>query len=215
MADIAYWDGEYTKEIEELKNLMLFIGNQSADGQEEKLDEAKQKLVRIATLKKNFNIEMRQLYEPNLRLRYNAKMTGYDKDVEKLKAQLEEAKTRLGRSELGVGEEHKGNDDYLDGALNVQGNTNSVLQNTINTAKEAQASGENTLEKLEEQRQQINEIGKSILDMRENLDYSMTLIGNFTKRMATDKCIQAFALVNMLLLLGVIIFVLLKKQGAI
>lgn len=158
---------------------------------------------------------MRQLYEPNLRLRYNAKMTGYDKDVEKLKAQLEEAKTRLGRSELGVGEEHKGNDDYLDGALNVQGQTTSVLQNTIDRAKEAQASGENTLEKLEEQRQQINEIGKSILDMRENLDYSMTLIGNFTKRMATDKCIQAFALVNMLLLLGVIIFVLLKKEGAI
>lgn len=215
MADIAYWDGEYTKEIEELKGSLLMLGNQSAQDQADMLAKSKEKMARIAVLKKSYNIEMRQLHEPNLRLAYNSKMAGYDKDVEMMKRQLKEAENRVDRMELGVGQEHKGNDDYLDGALNVQSQATGVLEDTIARAKEAQQTGDATIEKLHEQRQQIEEIGKSILDMRENLDYSMTLIGNFTKRMATDKCIQAFAMVNSLLLLGVIIFVLLKKNGQV
>jgi SNARE protein len=75
---------------------------------------------------------------------------------------------------------------------------------------ESKATGMMTLEELDRQKNQINAVDENVMRMEDNLKRADTLIKAFGKRMATDKLIQAFACINVLLIVGVVIYSIVK-----
>ena len=70
-----------------------------------------------------------------------------------------------------------------------------------------------TLEELERQRNVLSNIEQEIDRVDDNLARAEALLKQFGKRMASDKFIQCFAVLNCLLLLGVIIYAVTKGGG--
>jgi hypothetical protein len=67
--------------------------------------------------------------------------------------------------------------------------------------------GTATVEQLKGQREQIIEIEREVDQMDSNLVRAEKLVFNFTRRMATDRIIQVFATINVVVLLGLILYV--------
>ena len=70
-----------------------------------------------------------------------------------------------------------------------------------------------TLEELQRQRETIQRINDDGNRMNDNLARAEQLLKQFGKRMASDKFIQCFALLNCLLLVGVVFYAIRKKDG--
>lgn len=101
-------------------------------------------------------------------------------------------------------------DLLLDGAENLQDKTQQALENTKFMITESKNTGMLTLEELERQRQQINSVDNNVGRLEDNLNRADKLIKTFGKRMATDKLIQCFACVNILLIVGVVVYSIVK-----
>ena len=84
--------------------------------------------------------------------------------------------------------------------------------NTNRLVKESIEVGEATMEELLQQREQIRNIDNEAMRIEDNLQRADKLIKAFGKRMATDKLIQCFACINILLLVGVIVYVVIKDR---
>lgn len=63
-------------------------------------------------------------------------------------------------------------------------------QSTLNIVGDTEELGSATLEQLVKQRQQLEDVHKTVLRVDEALNRSDALIRTFGKRMATDKIIQ-------------------------
>jgi SNARE protein len=72
--------------------------------------------------------------------------------------------------------------------------------------------GVSTLEELQRQREVIQNIENEADRMDDNLARAEALLKQFGKRMASDKFIQCFAVINCLLLLGVVLYAVLRKK---
>ena len=95
----------------------------------------------------------------------------------------------------------------------IQDKTKSSLQNTKNLVKASKEVGEATMEELLAQREQIRNIDTEVMRIDDNLNRADKLIKTFGKRMATDRFIQCFALINILLLAGVVIYSAVRGKG--
>lgn len=93
----------------------------------------------------------------------------------------------------------------------IQDKTKSSLQNTKNMVAASKHVGEATMEELLRQREQIRTIDEEAMRIEDNLTRADKLIKTFGKRMATDRMIQCFACVNILLLVGVVVYTIVKK----
>mmetsp|Transcript_19208 Transcript_19208/g.40048 ORF Transcript_19208/g.40048 Transcript_19208/m.40048 type:complete len:91 (-) Transcript_19208:86-358(-) len=62
------------------------------------------------------------------------------------------------------------------------------------------------------QRDQIKDITEEVMQIEDNLSRADKLIKTFGRRMATDKFIQCFTCVNVLLLVGVIVYAVVSKD---
>ena len=72
--------------------------------------------------------------------------------------------------------------------------------------EESKQVGAATLDQLRAQREQMNDIEKEIDVMDSNLTRAGKLVTSFAKRMATDKFIQGFSVLNICVLVGLIIY---------
>jgi hypothetical protein len=70
-----------------------------------------------------------------------------------------------------------------------------------------------TLQELQQQREQITEIEKEVDQMDNNLIRAEKLISNFAKRMATDRIIQMFTAVNIVIMLSLILYVVISGNS--
>merc|ERR1712038_2231407 len=86
----------------------------------------------------------------------------------------------------------------------------NALNNITSTIKETKDVAVTTLEELERQEEQIQNIDKNVGNIEGNLNRSDKLIKMFRKRIATDKVIQAFACINILLILCVIVYAVVR-----
>jgi SNARE protein len=76
--------------------------------------------------------------------------------------------------------------------------------------EESKEVGMQTAEELQRQRAQLSNIDNDVMRMEDNLKRADRLIKTFGKRMATDKLIQCFACTNILLIVGVVVYVAVK-----
>ena len=101
----------------------------------------------------------------------------------------------------------------LDDMNNIQDKTEASIQRTKQIVAASKQIGDTTLEEQLAQREQTRTIGKETDRVEENLNTSDKLIKRFGRRIATDRFIQCFACINILLLMGVVVYAMLKKGG--
>lgn len=186
------------------------------------MEEADDRLRGAAGTKRSFKMEIRLVQDIKERRRLEGVLQGMDQELRTLKADLKALQADENRGELFVsGGGGNGEDDeqdptmagsnMLNEASRLQDKTQDSLQNTRNMIAASKEVGVSTLEELQRQREVINNIDKEADRLDDNLARAEALMKQFGKRMAGDKFIQCFAVINCLLLLGVVIYAILKK----
>ena len=99
----------------------------------------------------------------------------------------------------------------LNEASRIQDKTQASIDQIARMTAEAKDVGMDTMEELRRQREQIASIDEEAQKIEDNLKRADKLIRNFGRRMATDKLIQCFACLNVLLLVAVVVYSIVKK----
>lgn len=171
---------------------------------------------------RSLKAEIRIVADPNESHQYKKELSSFEQTLAQLTTDIQSLKQREKRNALFLDANTDGNvspdnndpfksgDKLLDGADKIQDKTQQSLFNTANMIAESKQTGMMTLEELERQRNQLDNTGQNINRMEDNLKTSDKLIKTFGKRMATDKLIQAFTCLNILLIVGVVIYSVVK-----
>lgn len=214
MADVAYWDDSFESAIKELEDVLLSFDGLSMDEQTDRFYIAEDRLKRIKSVRKSFNLELRQITDQGRRATYNAKLRGYDQEVKKLEGDMARIKARVEHIELtGTAAESKDNNSYLAATENIQDETERALDRTKQLVENANDVADETIDELKRQREQINSVTNQLITMEDSIEYADKLLKDFSKRMMTDKCIQVFAMLNMVVLIVVIIVAIMSQNG--
>jgi len=226
MADIQYWEDTLTEEIEHVQHIL--DGVQSLSDPVEKaaaLEEADDHLRSATGTKRSFKMEIRLVQDPNQRSKYSKRLKRMEQELRTLKADLKALQAVEDRGELFIadGNGSMGPDGEFDStaagtnmlneASALQDKTQDALGNTKNMIAASKEVGVATLEELQRQREVITNIDKEADRLGDNLARAEALVKQFGKRMAGDKFIQCFAVINCLLFLGVIIWAIFKGKG--
>jgi novel plant SNARE len=169
-------------------------------------------------------METRLVADVNARRKYETRLQRLDQQLNTLQADCKALRQEHERGELfegagggegGPNEEDaaKAGDNMLKEAVDLQNKTQDSLGNTKAMIAASKEVGMSTLEELERQRDVLSNIEKEIDRVDDNLARAEALLKQFGKRMASDKFIQCFAVLNCLLLLGVIVYAFLKPGG--
>lgn len=225
MADVQYWRDSIISEIEQIRALVSSIPNKSDDlDRTTTIDQAEKKIRSAKGNCKSLKVEIRIIADPEEASRYRKELASYEQTLSQLTSEVqglksEESKNRLflgaNTASDGYGSPEQADpvsagDALLDGADHLQDKTQAALTNINRMTQEAKQTGMMTLEELERQRNQINNVDENVMRLEDNLNRADTLIKAFGKRMATDKLIQAFACINILLIVGVVVWSIVK-----
>mmetsp|Transcript_29685 Transcript_29685/g.44016 ORF Transcript_29685/g.44016 Transcript_29685/m.44016 type:complete len:251 (+) Transcript_29685:103-855(+) len=222
MGDLQYWDDTLTEEVESIRVILGSIpGIHDEMEKTATLDKAERKLRAASGTKRSYKMETRLVSDPSVRRTYEGQLAEHEKVLNKLADEVKAAKNEMQRGQLFVGNRADGEepnaeadgDAMLKDAEHLQEKTQSSLDNTMNMVAETKIVGMETMEELRRQRDQLNNIDQEAMRIEDNLARADKLIRTFGRRMATDKFIQCFAFVNVLLLVGVVIYAILKKNG--
>ena len=174
--------------------------------------------------KRSFKMETRLVADVNARRKYETRLQRLEQQMNTLAADCKALRQEFERGELfegqgggegGVNEDDavKAGDKMLDEMHDIQNKTQDSLGNTKALIAQSKEVGMATLEELERQRNVLSNIEQEIDRVDDNLARAEALLKQFGKRMASDKFIQCFAVLNCLLLLGVIIYAVTKGGG--
>lgn len=187
------------------------------------IDRCKSRLRSASGTKRSFKMEIRLVQDVNMRRKYESRLASLDQQLKALMADLKAIESEQQRGELFVqssGDPEQGEmdgqragDHMLKEAAALQDKTQDSLGNTKNMIAQSKEVGLSTLEELERQRGVIQNIERETDRMDDNLARAEALLKQFGKRMASDHFIQCFAVINCLLLVGVIVYAIVKKGG--
>jgi SNARE protein len=173
--------------------------------------------------KRSFKMEIRLVQDVNLRRKYESRLAALDSQLKTLQADIKalEAETHRGDlfgtnpddPEINEHDAVKAGDSMLKEASGLQDKTQDSLEKTKQMIVESKEVGVSTLEELERQRDVLYNIEREVDRVDDGLARAEALLKQFGKRMASDQFIQCFAVINCLLLCGVVIFAVIKKGG--
>lgn len=224
-ADIDYWDQQLTEDIDEIQNLIDRIPSISDDVEKaDAIDRVKSKLRKAKGTKRSYKMETRLVVDVSQRRKYESRLSSLDQQIKTLSADVKAMEAENQRGELfveagkdgGAGGEmdgQKAGDQMLKEAGELQNKTQDSLENTKNMIAASKEVGVATLEELERQRNVIENIDREVDRVDDNLARAEALIKQFGKRMASDQFIQCFALINCMLLCGVVLYAVIKGKG--
>jgi novel plant SNARE len=224
-ADVQYWDDILAGEITEIQTLMDEIP--AITDREDKaaaIQQAEQKLRGANKTKKTLKMETRLVTDSQTRRTYEKRIARLGEDLNSLKADLSALKQDFQReSIMGNADDdgyspteedgQKAGDQLLGEANRLQDKTQESLDYTKQMVTEAKDVGLSSLEELKRQRETLNRIDQEADRIDSALDVAEKLVKNFGKRMASDKFIQCFTVLNVLLLVGVILYVVLSGKS--
>jgi len=221
--DIQYWDDTLTEEISSIQQVLDSVPSLSDPVERASaLDQAAERLKGAQGTKRSFKMETRLVQDVKQRRKLEKRLQKLDQQLRALKADLKALQAEEDRGQLfvtggGGGQDadedpSKAGTNMLNEASMLQDKTQDSLANTKNLIAQSKEVGVSTLEELQRQREVIENIDKQADRMDDNLARSQALLKQFGKRMATDKFIQCFAVLNCLLLLGVIIYISVKDD---
>lgn len=219
MGDIHFWKDSIIGDIEEIRAIADSIPSKpDALSRTAAIDQAEKTIRRTKGTCRTMKAEIRIIPDPEESSRYKKELASYEQTLSQLSTDIQALKSEQSRNQLFLNANREGDvnlddtdpnragDALLDGADNIQDKTQQALTNTAVMIAESKLTGAMTLEELERQQQQINSAGQNVDRLEDNLNRADKLIKTFGKRMATDKLIQCFALVNVLLIVGVVIY---------
>lgn len=227
MADIQYWNDTLSEDIEQIQDLLNSVSSRGNDPLERSrvLEQTEQKLRSTEGTKRSFKMECRLVSDPVRRRGYEAQLAQFDQALKGLQSDLRAARAEGQRGELFLGakkdpsHEPSADDGEAEGdallkdAQNVQDKTQNSLDSIVRMTGEAKDVGMGTMEELKRQREQIKNIDQEAMKIEDNLVRADKLIRTFGRRIATDRMIQCFTCINVLLLVAVVIFAVFKKGG--
>lgn len=229
-ADIQYWDDTLSEEIEAIQGMLDRIPNLSGMEKAAAVDRVKARLRSAAGTKRSFKMETRLVQDVQLRRKYESRLNSLDQQLKTLQADMKAIESESNRGELFIerqaGDDNgtgtgtgggmdgvKAGDNMLKEASGLQDRTQDSLVNTRNMIASSKEVGVSTLEELERQRGVLTNIEMETDRIDDNLARAEALLKQFGKRMASDHFIQCFAVINCLLLLGVVLYAIIKKGG--
>mmetsp|Transcript_5913 Transcript_5913/g.8940 ORF Transcript_5913/g.8940 Transcript_5913/m.8940 type:complete len:277 (+) Transcript_5913:44-874(+) len=222
-ADIDYWRDSILNETEVVRSIVSSASTITDDLERAgALEQADKKLRSVKNNTRSFKSEIRLIHDPDKRNKYKRELGNYESTITQLTTELRGLRSDGNRQQLFIGAQTGGNldgandnpekhgDSMLQEAGRIQDKTQSALANTTNMIAESKAVGMQTAAELQKQREQLNTIDGEVMRMEDNLNRADKLIKTFGKRMATDKLIQCFACTNLLLMVGVVVYVTVK-----
>lgn len=185
------------------------------------LEQAEQRLKGAEGTKRSFKMETRLIQDVQKRRQLEGRLQRMEQELRTLKADLKALQADQQRGELfiqgggndggeGGMDPTKAGDNMLKEAQAIQEKTADSLGNTKNMIAQSKEVGIATLEELQRQREVIQNIERETDRLDDNLARAEALIKQFGKRMASDSFIQCFAVVNCLLLLGVVLYAIFR-----
>ncbi|CAM9308534.1 unnamed protein product [Phaeothamnion confervicola] len=227
MGDIKYWDTSYGKALDEWEDAIAAGEKLSGEERQRKLGEAKAMKSRLDGMKRSYNLEIKLMRDAAQKATYNAEKASKDLRLEELSVRLTTAQASTGQKQELFGKKRaaqgKGGgaeplrqptaDEKLDEATRVQDATESAYGRIISVLVETEDVAGNTAQELRNQRDQINDITETVMEVESSLKRADRLVKVFSKRMMTDKFIQLFGCLNVCLLVGIIVYVVIKQVG--
>lgn len=226
MADIQYWEDTLVEEVDQIRTILDGIQSMSDPvDRATALEEADDTMRSATGTKRSFKMEIRLVQDQNLRSKYSKRLKKLEQELRTRKADLKALQAEEHRGELflagGDGEADgdgkmdptRAGSNMLNDAKGLQDKTQDALGNTKSMIAQTKEVGVATLEELQRQRDVIQNIDKEADRLGDNLARAEALVKQFSKRMATDKFIQCFAVLNCLLFVGVIIWAIMKRKG--
>jgi hypothetical protein len=167
--------------------------------------------------KRSLKMETRLVTDVGQRRQYENRLARLDDELSHLSADVQALKQSVQRSSLMEGmndsleqfdteDYQKTGDDMLNKASALQDKTQESLDYTKNLVAESKEVGSATLVELHRQREVLERIDFEADRINDNLNRAELLVKQFGKRMASDKFIQCFAVLNVLLLVGVVVY---------
>lgn len=104
-------------------------------------------------------------------------------------------------------------DEKIDTAIELQHEDMRLLEEANSLMLEARDIGMNTIEKLSEQNEQLDNALDDVNKINSNLDVAARELRVFTKKMMTDKIIKAGLVVSIFIVLIVIILIIIKPKA--
>mmetsp|Transcript_4567 Transcript_4567/g.6494 ORF Transcript_4567/g.6494 Transcript_4567/m.6494 type:complete len:251 (+) Transcript_4567:102-854(+) len=225
MADVQFWEDTLRDELEDIhRSLEKVKKAKSTEKKSSYLQKVEKKLRNAQGTKRSFKMETRLVSDQGIRKQFENTLAQLDEELKAAVADARAIKQEMEREELmegqndnakvdnGVTDEQAG-DYLLDESKKIQDKTQESLNRTKQLVAESKEVGVSTLEELERQRDQIGRIDADADRIVDNLERSQALIKHFGKRMASDKFVQCFAVINVLLLVGVVAYAILKGGG--
>lgn len=227
--DIEFWLAEYTKEVDALANLTANLKSLQHAGNIKALNtgctECEAKITKVKEVKKSFSLELRLVKDRGQKVEFDTKAKALDdraneytkmvKDVKHL--QIKQDLIGNPTSTLGAVNPYdtqgKNNDDLLQGASKIQDLTLDSIARSAAMIEASKDVGEQTLEELRRQKDQIKSIEDEVQVIDSNLVRAEKLILNFGRRMATDRLIQGFATLNIMVMLALILYVAISGKS--
>lgn len=221
MADVQYWQDSLQDEISTIEDLINTIPSKSPMDKSRLLDQAERKIRSAQGTKRSFKMECRLVSDTAERRGYENQLSQYEQALNALSSEVKNIRAESSKGELFLGANNdkqelsaeESGDALLKEASNIQDKTQGALDNIARMTAEAKDVGMETMEELRRQRDQITAIDEEAMKIEDNLKRADKLIRTFGRRMATDKLIQCFACLNVLLLVAVVVYSIIKKKG--
>lgn len=219
MNDIQFWKDTINTDIEDIRSTISRAPNITDDLERTgALDIADKKLRTVKGNTRTFKAEIRLLPDANDRNKYKKELSHYEETIAQLTSDLRNLRQDGNRQQLFLGANVESvemnpeatGDALLNDAERLQDKTQERLSNTKRLVAQSKEVATTTVEELRNQREKITNIDQNVMEMENELDRADRLIKTFGKRMATDKLIQCFACVNLLMIVGVVIYVVVK-----
>lgn len=163
-------------------------------------------------------METRLIKDGVKRRAMETKYSDYEKKINELEGEVKWSRTEGNKKELfgSSGDpltSAEEGDSMLKDASQIQDKTEQSLMHSKQMVEATKDVAVATLEELHRQRDQIKDVTEEVMQIEDNLARADKLIKTFGRRMATDRFIQCFACVNVLLLVGVIVYAVVSKNG--
>lgn len=230
MSDARYWFDEFSREVEQLRivldKLRTLVDSSNLSAVESSVKEIEAKFIRAKEIKKSFGLEMRLVRDRKERSVFESESKILEQRLEDCVKELARLKTKNDRKDLMGGKadapasgafaystEGKNNDQLLGEANKIQDMTFESLNRTKNMIEASKEVGTATLETLRGQREQITEISNEVDKLDDKLGHASKLVMNFGRRMATDRLIQMFAALNIVIMLALILYVVVSGKS--
>lgn len=227
MADnIGYWFDELTKESDNfstlLEKLKTLVASTNTQAIERCARDCEIRSNRIKEIRKSFGLELKILKNKGEKVIYEGRAREIDEKFSDLSSQFTQTKSQITKKDL-IGESHvskniystegKNNDTLLDEANKIQDLTFESLARTKNLIEASKEIGKETVGQLQAQRQQIIDIEIEVDALDSNIVRAEKLVLNFSRRMATDRIIQIFFAINVVVMLGLILYVAISGRS--